>query len=86
MTEWLQEQVESQRLAGAGVLIGRRGKVGYFETAGYADKEAKSGDFYGPEQWVGFPDSLPPEDLLRDPHNVQTNWVGCEAAVGDFPV
>ena len=42
VTEWLHAQVESQRIAGGGVLIGRRGKVGYFETAGYADKEAQT--------------------------------------------
>ncbi len=51
-----------------------------------ADKEAISGSFYGPEQWVGFPDLLPPEDHLLDPHNIQTNWKGCEAAVGEFVV
>ncbi len=49
-----------------------------------ADKEAVSGNFYGPEQWVGFPDLLPPEDHLSDPHNIETNWAGCEAAVGNF--
>ena len=51
-----------------------------------ADKEAASGDFYGPEQWSGFPDLLPPEDHLLDPHNIQTNWSGCEAAVGEFAI
>jgi NAD(P)-dependent dehydrogenase (short-subunit alcohol dehydrogenase family) len=48
------------------------------------DKEAESGHFYGPAQWTGFPDLLPPEDLLLDPHNIQINWEGCEAAVGEF--
>ena len=51
-----------------------------------ADKEAVSGNFYGPEQWAGFPDILPPEDHLLDPQNIQTNWAGCEAAVGEFVV
>jgi len=41
ITRWLQEQVTAERLAGAGVLLGRRGKVGYFETTGFADKEAQ---------------------------------------------
>jgi len=51
-----------------------------------ADKEAASGNFYGPEQWVGFPDILPPEAHLSDPHNIATNWSGCVAAVGEFVV
>ena len=34
---WLEQQVEEGRLAGGSVLIGRRGQVGYFETAGVAD-------------------------------------------------
>lgn len=42
VTQWLNAQVDDGRLAGAGVLIGRRGQVGYFETAGLADKEAKT--------------------------------------------
>ena len=50
------------------------------------DPEAVSGNFYGPEGWTGFPELLPPEDLLLDPHNVHTNWSGCEAAVGVFVV
>lgn len=49
-----------------------------------ADREAKSGDFYGPSGWTGFPDLLPPEDLLFDPENVRIHWQGCEAAVGAF--
>ena len=53
---------------------------------GCADPEAQSGDFYGPEKWTGFPDKLPPEDLLRDPDNIKTCWDGCEAAVGPFDV
>jgi len=51
-----------------------------------ADKEAASGNFYGPEQWSGFPDILPPEEHLYDPHNIATNWQGCEAAVGAFTI
>jgi hypothetical protein len=35
---------------------------------------------------VGFPEILPPEDLLLDPHNIATNWSGCEAAVGEFVI
>ncbi len=42
VTQWLNEQVDGGRLAGAGVLVGRRGKVGYFETAGHADRESKT--------------------------------------------
>jgi NAD(P)-dependent dehydrogenase (short-subunit alcohol dehydrogenase family) len=51
-----------------------------------ADKEARSGHFYGPRDWTGFPELLPPEDLLLDSHNVETNWVCCEAAVGEFGI
>ncbi len=49
-----------------------------------ADPEAQSGDFYGPEGWTGFPQKLPPEELLLDPENIKLNWAGCEAAVGPF--
>jgi NAD(P)-dependent dehydrogenase (short-subunit alcohol dehydrogenase family) len=49
-----------------------------------ADPEAQSGDFYGPEGWTGFPEKLPPEELLVDPQNIKVNWEGCEAAVGPF--
>lgn len=49
-----------------------------------ADPEAETGDFYGPEQWVGFPGKLEPEDSLSDPENIRVNWEGCEAAVGKF--
>lgn len=49
------------------------------------DKEAKSGDFYGPAAgWKGYPDLLEPEDLLLDESNIQVNWEGCEKAVGEF--
>lgn len=49
------------------------------------DKEAKPGHFYGPAAgWKGFPDLLPPEDLLLDPSNIEINWEGCEKAVGPF--
>ena len=51
---------------------------------GCADPEAASGDFYGPEGWTGFPNKLPPEDLLLDADNIRINWEGCEAAVGAF--
>lgn len=53
---------------------------------GCADPAASSGDFYGPKQWTGFPEALPPEDLLSSPENLRTNWDGCEAAVGAFVI
>ena len=40
VTQWLEEQVSSQRLAGASVLIGRRGEEAHFAAAGLADLEA----------------------------------------------
>jgi len=51
---------------------------------GCMDPTAAAGDFFGPEGWTGFPKKLPPEPLLFDPQNVQVNWQGCEAAVGEF--
>ena len=43
------------------------------------DKEAKSGNFYGPEAgWSGYP------DLLTDDSNIELLWAGCEKAVGVF--
>lgn len=50
------------------------------------DPNAKSGDFYGPsgQGWTGFPELLPPEDLLLDENNIKINWEGCEKAVGPF--
>lgn len=36
---WLQQQISSGRLAGASVLVGRHGKIGFFESAGLADIE-----------------------------------------------
>ncbi|MBF0352797.1 MAG: SDR family NAD(P)-dependent oxidoreductase [SAR324 cluster bacterium] len=48
------------------------------------DEKAKSGDFFGPKGWTGFPELLPPEDLLLDPENIRINWEGCEMAVGEF--
>jgi NAD(P)-dependent dehydrogenase (short-subunit alcohol dehydrogenase family) len=48
------------------------------------DKDAESGNFYGPQLWAGFPDLLPPEDELLNPKNIKINWEGCEAAVGEF--
>lgn len=50
------------------------------------DPAAKSGDFYGPEQWTGFPGLLEPEELLYDPSNIHINWEGCEKAVGSFQI
>ncbi len=49
------------------------------------DPEAQPGNFYGPTAgWKGYPDVLPPEELLTDPSNIQINWEGCENAVGKF--
>jgi len=49
------------------------------------DKAANSGDFYGPKAgWTGYPEALIPEDLLFDDANINTNWKGCEMAVGEF--
>lgn len=48
------------------------------------DPEAQTGDFYGPEQWKGYPDKITPEDYLSDPENIRINWDCCEAAVGEF--
>ena len=53
---------------------------------GCADPAARSGDFYGPKQWVGFPGKLEPEAALFDAENIRVNWAGCEAAVGPFTV
>ena len=39
VTKWLNEQVESERLAGATALICRNGKIGYLESAGQSDLE-----------------------------------------------
>lgn len=51
-----------------------------------ADPEAVSGDFFGPSGWTGFPEKLPPEELLLDAENRRINWDGCEAAVGAFDI
>ncbi len=51
-----------------------------------ADPKAQSGDFYGPEGWTGFPDKLPPEELLTNPENIAICWSGCETAVGAFVI
>jgi len=49
------------------------------------DPEAKSGNFYGPSAgWKGYPDLLPPEELLLDESNRKVFWDGCEKAVGKF--
>ena len=47
-----------------------------------ADPGVDGGDFFGPAGWTGFPEKLPPEDLLKDADNIRINWEGCEAAVG----
>lgn len=49
------------------------------------DPQAQAGDFYGPTAgWKGFPDKLEPEEYLHDDWNINTNWEGCEKAVGTF--
>jgi len=49
------------------------------------DADAKPGNFYGPiEGWTGYPDLIPPEDLLTDEANIEIFWNGCEKAVGAF--
>ena len=40
VSEWMGEQVSSERLAGLSVLIGRRGRVAFFEPRGLADRES----------------------------------------------
>lgn len=50
------------------------------------DPEAKSGQFFGPERWTGFPGELPPEEDLVTEENIRVNWEGCEAAVGEFKI
>lgn len=48
------------------------------------DPNAKSGHFYGPKEWTGFPVLLAPEADLKTPENIRINWDGCGAAVGKF--
>ena len=52
------------------------------------DPNVNPGDFFGPsgQGWVGFPELLPPEDLLLDESNIRINWEGCEKAVGKFDI
>ena len=40
VSQWLGEQISTERLAGASVLIGRRGRVAHFEARGLADQAA----------------------------------------------
>ncbi|MEM1022164.1 MAG: SDR family NAD(P)-dependent oxidoreductase [Myxococcota bacterium] len=51
-----------------------------------ADPNAKSGDFYGPERFAGYPDKIEPEPMLSDPETIRINWECCEAAVGTFEI
>lgn len=60
------------------------GALGFIRCC--ADPSVASGDFYGLEQWVGFPGKLEPEADLSDPEKIRINWRGCEAAVGEFSV
>ena len=39
VSEWLEQQIDSQRLAGASVLIARHGDIAYLRSAGQADVE-----------------------------------------------
>ena len=39
VTDWLNQQVESERLAGASVMICRNGRIGCLESAGQSDLE-----------------------------------------------
>ena len=39
ISEWLSQQVSQERLSGCSALIGRRGGVAYFQSAGKADHE-----------------------------------------------
>ena len=39
VTDWLNQQVESERLAGASTMICRNGRIGYLESAGQSDLE-----------------------------------------------
>lgn len=48
------------------------------------DPNAKSGHFYGPKEWTGFPVLLRPEADLNTSENIRVNWEGCGAAVGKF--
>ena len=41
LTTWLNEQVSSERVAGASVLLSRFGQTAFFKTAGYADAESQ---------------------------------------------
>jgi len=50
------------------------------------DPEVQPGDFFGPQGWTGFPERLPPEELLTNADTIRVNWEGCEAAVGPFAV
>jgi len=40
VSSWLEEQIASERVAGASVLIGRRGGIAFFEARGQADQVA----------------------------------------------
>jgi NAD(P)-dependent dehydrogenase (short-subunit alcohol dehydrogenase family) len=53
---------------------------------GCADPAVESGDFFGPKEWAGFPERLPPEDLLRSEATLSVFWAGCDGALGPFPV
>ncbi|MFT6629270.1 MAG: NAD(P)-dependent dehydrogenase (short-subunit alcohol dehydrogenase family), partial [Flavobacteriales bacterium] len=50
------------------------------------DPQALSGDFFGPDQWAGFPHLLDSEPDLLTPGNLLIQWHGCETAVGRFTI
>ena len=41
LSEWLKQQVKSERVAGASVMVARRGKPVFFEATGMAEAERK---------------------------------------------
>ena len=48
------------------------------------DPKTKAGDFYGPDQWKGFPKHLTPESDLVTDENIEVFWQGCEKAIGEL--
>jgi CubicO group peptidase (beta-lactamase class C family) len=50
VSDWLKQQVSQERLAGASVLVGRRGQQVYFDASGHA--EAESNRPFGPDTIV----------------------------------
>ena len=42
VTDWLDQQIESQRLAGASVLVARHGSIGYLHAAVWRTSNKRS--------------------------------------------